>query len=97
MYSNSHDSISGRSNINRYTSTYKVMGHHCPFRGCPRIVMVKALNCAIVVSEFDAQSHHYLNFRTNTLVEKYESSYPSSCGLDITTTIVLEEWLHSIK
>ena len=34
---------------------------------CPRGVMVKAMDCGIVVSEFVLQSHYYVHFRTNTL------------------------------
>ena len=30
-------------------------------------VMVKAMNCEIVVSEFVLQSHYYVHFRENTL------------------------------
>ena len=36
-------------------------------RGCPRGVMVKALDCGIVVSEFVFQSCYYVDFRANTL------------------------------
>ena len=36
-------------------------------RGCPRGVMVKAVNCGIVVREFVHQSHYYVHFRANTL------------------------------
>ena len=36
-------------------------------RGCPRGVMVKAMDCGIVVSEFVLQSHYYVHFRANTL------------------------------
>ena len=36
-------------------------------RGCPRGVMVKAMDCGIVVSEFVFQSHYYVHFRVNTL------------------------------
>ena len=35
--------------------------------GCPRGVMVKAMDCGIVVSEFVFQSHYYIHFRANTL------------------------------
>ena len=35
------------------------------FRGCPPGVMVKALLCRIVVSDFEPQSPHYVKFRTN--------------------------------
>ena len=36
-------------------------------RGCPRGVMVKAMDCGIVVSEFILQSHYYIHFQANTL------------------------------
>ena len=36
-------------------------------RGCPRGVMVKAMDCGIVVSEFVFQSRYYVHFRANTL------------------------------
>ena len=36
-------------------------------RGCPRGVMVKAMDCGIVVSEFVLQSCYYVHFRANTL------------------------------
>ena len=35
--------------------------------GRPRGVMVKAMDCGIVVSEFVLQSHYYVHFRANTL------------------------------
>ena len=35
--------------------------------GCPRGVMVKAVNCGIVVREFVLQSRYYVHFRANTL------------------------------
>ena len=35
--------------------------------GCPRGVMVKALYCGIVVSEFELQSPYYFHFRANSL------------------------------
>ena len=35
--------------------------------GCPRGVMVKAMDCGIVVSEFELQSRYYVHFRANTL------------------------------
>ena len=37
------------------------------YRGCPRGVMVKAMDCGIVVSDFVLQSHYYVHFRANTL------------------------------
>ena len=35
--------------------------------GCPRGVMVKAMDCGIVVYEFVLQSRYYVHFRANTL------------------------------
>ena len=35
--------------------------------GCPRGVMVKVMDCEIVVSEFKLQSRYYVHFRANTL------------------------------
>ena len=35
--------------------------------GCPRGVMVKAMDCGVVVREFVLQSRYYVHFRTNTL------------------------------
>ena len=35
--------------------------------GCPRGVMVKAMDCGIVVHEFVLQSRYYVHFRANTL------------------------------
>ena len=37
------------------------------YGGCPRGVMVKAMNCGIVVREFVLQSRYYVHFRANTL------------------------------
>ena len=38
------------------------------YKGCPpRGVMVKAMNCGIVVREFVHQSRYYVHFRANTL------------------------------
>ena len=36
------------------------------FGGCPRGVMVKAMDCGIVVREFVLQSRYYVHFRANT-------------------------------
>ena len=43
------------------TSLFKCIG------GCPRGVMVKAMDCGIVVREFVLQSRYYIRFRANTL------------------------------
>ena len=34
--------------------------------GCPSGVMVKAMDCGIVISEFVLQSRYYVHFRANT-------------------------------
>ena len=36
-------------------------------KGCPRGVMVKAMDYGIVLSEFVLQSRYYVHFRVNTL------------------------------
>ena len=41
--------------------------HQTPYKWCPRGVMVKAMDCGIVVSEFVLQSCYYVHFRANTL------------------------------
>ena len=40
---------------------------HALDKGCPRGVMVKAMDCGIVVREFVLQLHYYVHFRANTL------------------------------
>ena len=35
--------------------------------GCPRGIMVKVMDCRIVVSEFELHPRNYVHFRTNTL------------------------------
>ena len=54
--------------------------------GCSRGVMVKAMDCEIVVSEFVLQSRYYVHSR-----ERYEPPYPPSYGLNSTTTVLLGE------
>ena len=62
--------------------------------GCPpRGVMVKAMDCGIVVREFVLQSRYYIHFRANTLGKGREPPYPTSYGLNSSTTIFLGEWL----
>ena len=41
--------------------------HTKKYGGCPRGVMVKAMDCGIVVREFVLQSRYYVHFRANTL------------------------------
>ena len=60
---------------------------------CPRGVMVKAMDCEIVESEFEFQLRYYVHFRANTLEKGIEPSYPPSYGLNSTTTVLLRKWL----
>ena len=55
--------------------------------GCPRGVMVKAMDCGIVVREFVLQSRYYVHFRANTLGKGMNPLIlPAS-----TTTVLIEE------
>ena len=63
------------------------------YGGCPRGVMVKAMDCGIVVREFVLQSRYYVHFRAKYPWERYEPPYPPSYGLNSTTTVLLGEWL----
>ena len=49
-----------------------------PLRGCPRGVMVKAMDCGIVVREFELQLRYYVHFRANTLGKGMNLPYPPS-------------------
>ena len=60
-------------------------------RGCPRSVMVKAIDSGIVVSEFVLQLRCYIHFRANTPGKGSESPYPPSYGLNSTTTVLIGE------
>ena len=55
-------------------------------RGCPRGVMVKAMDCEIVVSEFVLQSRYYVHFRANPLGKGMNP-------LILPTNILQGEWL----
>ena len=48
--------------------------------GCPRDVIVKALDCGIVVSEFELQSRYYVNLWTNTLGKGINPLIPLAMG-----------------
>ena len=60
-------------------------------RGCLRGVMVKAMDCGIVVSEFVLQMHYYVHFRANTLGKGMNQPYAPAYGLNSTTIILLGE------
>ena len=55
--------------------------------GCPRGVMVKAMDCGIVVREFILQSRYYIRFSGKYPWERYEPPYPPSYGLNSTTKL----------
>ena len=63
------------------------------YQGCPRGVMVKAMDCGIVLSEFVFQSRYYVHFQAITLGKGMKPSYPPSYGLNSTTTVLLGEKL----
>ena len=46
---------------------FQVLFSFCARQQCLRGVMVKAMDCRVVVSEFELQSRSYVHFRTNTL------------------------------
>ena len=50
--------------ISKHTNNVTTYHTH---RGCPRGVMVKAMDYGIVVSEFVLQSRYYVHFRANIL------------------------------
>ena len=54
-----------------------------------RGVMVKAMECGIVVREFELQSCYYVHFRKNTLGKSNEPSYSTRYGLNSITTLAL--------
>ena len=54
-------------------------------------VMVKAMDCGIVVSELKLQSCYYVPFQTNTLGKGMKSPYPPNSGLNSTSTVLLGE------
>ena len=55
---------------------------------CPRGVMVKAMDCGIVVRKFVLRS-----LSGKYPWERCEPPYPASYGLNSTTTVLLGEWL----
>ena len=59
--------------------------------GCPRGVMVKAMDCGIVVREFVLQSCYYIHFQANTLGKGMNPTYPPNYGLNSSTTVLLRE------
>ena len=56
--------------------------------GCPSGVMVKTMECGVIVGEFELQSCNYVHFRTNT--SGYEPLHPPKYRLNSTTKVLLE-------
>ena len=48
--------------------------------GCPRVVMVKAMDCGIVVREFVLQLRYYVHFRANILGKGMNPLIPPAMG-----------------
>ena len=67
--------------------------NHSMNRGYLRSVMVKALDCRIVVSEFEFHSRYYVHFRTNTVGKGMNPFILAAMGLNCTTTALLGGWL----
>ena len=65
--------------------------------GCPRDVMVEAMDCGIVVSKFEPQSRLHVHFGTNTLGKGMKPPYPPRYGLNSTTTVLSRRMDFGIK
>ena len=52
--------------------------------------MARVLDCDILVSKFELQSHYYIHFQTNTIRERYELPYSPSYKLNGMTTVLLQ-------
>ena len=76
-----------------FVRAFKIVVDSWKCRGCPRGVIVKAMDCGIVVREFVLQSRYYVHFRANTLGKGMKPLYPPIYGLNSTTTVLLGEWL----
>ena len=56
-----------RLELTRVGLLVELANHYTTKGAYPRGVMVKAMDCGIVVSEFVLQSRYYVHFRANTL------------------------------
>ena len=69
----------------------------CFFEGVPCGVMVKAMDCRIVISEFELQLYYCIHFWTNTL-GKGMNLLILHYGLNSATAVLLKGWLwHSLQ
>ena len=64
----------------------------CVGGGGPHGVMVNAMDCGIVVSEFELQPC-YCSLLDKYPWERYKPPYPPSYGLNSSTIVLLDEWL----
>ena len=69
------------------------LSNNTMYLGCPRGVMVKAMDCGIVVRAFVLQSRYYVHFWANTLGKGMNPPSPPSYRLNSTTTVLQGEWL----
>ena len=63
------------------------------FWGCPRGVMVKAMDCGVVVKRIRIPAALSRLLSGKYPWEMYELLYPPSYGLNNTTPVLLGEWL----
>ena len=67
-FSASNQVLFSGSSKKKKTSVSNIDRNIQNYRGrCPRGVMVKAMDCGIVVSEFVLHSGYYVHFRANTV------------------------------
>ena len=69
------------------------MPKYCAGERSCRGAVAYTVDCNIVASEFEPQSHYYIHFWTNAPRERYEPPYSHSYGLNSTSTVLLQAWL----
>ena len=76
--------------IDEYISIYLYSDNqHC----CPRGVMVKAMDCGTIVSEFVLHSRYYLHIRAIPLGKVMNPLILPAMGLIVPLLFLLGEWL----
>ena len=58
----------------------------------PRGVMVKAMDCGIVVSEFELKTCYYVHFRANTLGKDIPLNKEISCYITVCKKIIIKKY-----
>ena len=83
------NSLLSKYTITKYLNFPLIHYYHASptFLKCPRSSVDKALNCRIVVSEFNLRSRYNIHSW-----KRYEPPNPPSYGLNRTTTVLLEGW-----